>query len=99
MRAIEVVADLRALNQWAQESRIASEAEDPRRAPHSARSTNSEHLGSEFGRPSSSERSERGLSKSLPLSQLSQERASVARKLHHNLRQDLRSVQRSSKFF
>ena len=76
MRAIEVVADLRALNQWAQESRIASEAEDPRRAPHSARSTNSEHLGSEFGRPSSSER---GLSKSLPLSQLSQERASFAR--------------------
>lgn len=79
MRAIEVVADLRALNQWAQESCIASEAEDPRRAPHSARGTNSEHLGSEFGRPSSSERSERGLSKSLPLSQLSQERASVAR--------------------
>lgn len=39
--AIQVVADLRALNQWAQESRIASEAEDPRRAPHSARSLQS----------------------------------------------------------
>jgi len=76
MRAIEVVADLQALNQWAEESRIASKADDPRRAPHSARSTNSEHLGNEFGRPSSSER---GLSKSLPLSQLSLEGASVAR--------------------
>lgn len=46
--AIQVVADLRALNQWAQESRIASEAEDPRRAPHSARSlqsASSEQLG------------------------------------------------------
>ena len=66
MPAIEVVANLRALNQWAQESHIASEAEDPRRAPPSARSAYGEH-------------SERGLSKSLPLSQLSQDRASVAR--------------------
>eukprot|EP00438_Fugacium_kawagutii_P012114 Skav220363 [mRNA] locus=scaffold609:94867:95628:+ [translate_table: standard] len=37
MPSIEVKADLRALNKWAQESRIASEAEDPRRGQHSAR--------------------------------------------------------------
>ena len=59
--AIQVVADLRALNQWAQESRIASEAEDPRRAPHSARSVqsvaseSSEHLGVRSARSTQSE--------------------------------------------
>ncbi|CAK9080068.1 unnamed protein product [Durusdinium trenchii] len=42
MPAIEVVADLQALNKWASEAQIASEAEDPRRAPHSARSPKSE---------------------------------------------------------